>query len=75
MHQHPQPESETGDFTTDTPKPARSPGVCGRKGSSDIFFFSWKIMKGKKGAYGLIITLNAPHLDVWMFLPGFQMVI
>lgn len=49
--------------------------MCGRKGSSDIFFFSWKIMKGKKGAYGLIITLNAPHLDVWMFLPGFQMVI
>lgn len=33
------------------------------KGPSDIFF-SWKIMKGMKGAYGLIVTPNVPHLDV-----------
>lgn len=33
------------------------------KGPSDSFF-SWKIMKGMKGACGLIVTLNVPHLDV-----------
>lgn len=41
-----------------------------------IIFFSWKTMKGMKGACRLIVTLNVPHLDMmWMSLPSYQMVI